>query len=299
MSFSLTASVLTACGGDNPQISNSVVALPPAEVATGTTTLEVTVPVLPPDVAIQNTQARFHLAPLLLDAPADIDATDSSRSASMPAALQAIPREWQGVRGRGLTVSAIRSLPRPQVTPPPIAAGQTDVQPSAGTGVVSTYTPAQIRAAYGLPTLPSSINNLTAAQAALLGAGQTIYIVNARHDPNIVAELNTFNQKFGLPACTVKSIASATVLPLATASTSVCEFSVVYSTSIGGTSSIAPAYDSGWATEIALDVQWAHATAPLARIILIETADASMSNMVGGIRLANAMGPGVVSMSFG
>ncbi|MFZ6775780.1 putative Ig domain-containing protein [Undibacterium sp. Ji83W] len=299
LSFFLTASVMTACGGDSPQVSNSVVALPPAEVATGVTTLEVTVPVLPPDVAIQNTQATFHLAPLLLDAPADIDATDSNRSARMPVAMQAIPREWQGVRGRGLTVSAIRSLPRPQLTPPPIAAGQIDVLPSAGTGVVSTYTPAQIRAAYGLPTLPASMNNLTAAQAALLGAGQTIYIVNARHDPNIVAELNAFNQKFGLPACTVKSIASSTVLPLATASTSVCEFSVVYSTSAGGMSSSAPAYDSGWATEIALDVQWAHASAPLARIILIETADASMSNMVGGIRLANAMGPGVVSMSFG
>ncbi|MES2037410.1 MAG: S53 family peptidase [Pseudomonadota bacterium] len=299
LSFFFTASVLTACGGDNHQISNSVVALPPAEVATGATTIEITVPVLPPDVATQHTQPTFHLAPVLLDAPADIDAMDGNRSARMPAAMQAIPREWQGVRGRGLTVSAIRSLPRPQLTPPPIAAGQIDMLPSAGTGVVSTYTPAQIRAAYGLPTLPASINNLTAAQAALLGAGQTIYIVNARHDPNIVAELNAFNQKFGLPACTVKSIASATVLPLVAASTSACEFSVVYSTSAGGMSSSVPAYDSGWATEIALDVQWAHASAPLARIILIETADASMSNMVGGIKLANAMGPGVVSMSFG
>lgn len=299
LSFFLAASVLTACGGDSPQINNSVIALPPAEVATGTTTLEVTVPVLPPDIAIQNTHATFHLAPLLLDTPADIDATDSSRSARMPAAMQAIPREWQSVRGRSLTVSAIRSLPRPQVTPPPIAAGQIDVLPSAGTGVVSTYTPAQIRAAYGLPTLPASMNNLAAAQAALLGAGQTIYIVNAKHDPNIVAELSAFNQKFGLPACAIKSIASDTVLPLAAASATACEFSVVYSTSAGGMSSIAPAYDSGWATEIALDVQWAHATAPLARIILIEAADSSMSNMVGGIRLANAMGPGVVSMSFG
>ncbi|MFZ6678764.1 putative Ig domain-containing protein [Undibacterium sp. Tian12W] len=300
LSILISASILTACGGDSPQVSNAVIALPPAEVATGTTTLEMSVPVLPPDVAALNTQPTFHLAPVLLDAPADTDAIDGSRSARMPAAMQAIPREWQGVRGRGLTVSAIRSLPRPQFTPAPIAAGQGDVLPSAGTGVVSTFTPAQIRTAYGMPTLPASLSSLTTAQAAQLGAGQTIYIVNAKHDPNIVAELNAFNQKFGLPACTVKSIAANATLPLAAASSAAgCEFSVVFSTSAGSMSSSTPAYDSGWATEIALDVQWAHATAPLARIILIEATDSSMSNMVGGIRLANAMGPGVVSMSFG
>ena len=61
----------------------------------------------------------------------------------------------------------------------------------------------------------------------------------------------------------------------------------------------APGYDSGWATEIALDVQWAHAIAPLARIVLIEAPDATLNSLLGGIKLANAMGPGVVSMSFG
>ena len=48
---------------------------------------------------------------------------------------------------------------------------------------------------------------LTAAQAAALGAGQTIYIVNAMHNPNVAAELAAFNQRFGLPACTTKPIA--------------------------------------------------------------------------------------------
>jgi subtilase family serine protease len=46
-------------------------------------------------------------------------------------------------------------------------------------------------------------------------------------------------------------------------------------------------------------VQWAHATAPLARIVLIEAADASLNSLLGAVKLANAMGPGVVSMSFG
>ena len=61
----------------------------------------------------------------------------------------------------------------------------------------------------------------------------------------------------------------------------------------------APAYDSGWATEIALDVQWSHATAPYARIVLIEAPDATLPNLIGAVQLANAMGPGAVSMSFG
>jgi subtilase family serine protease len=61
----------------------------------------------------------------------------------------------------------------------------------------------------------------------------------------------------------------------------------------------APAYDAGWATEITLDVQWAHATAPLARIVLIEAPDASLNSLLGAVKLANTMGPGIVSMSFG
>jgi subtilase family serine protease len=75
--------------------------------------------------------------------------------------------------------------------------------------------------------------------------------------------------------------------------------SVVYATPQAKMTSTPPAYESGWATEIALDVQWAHATAPLARIVLIEAPDASVNSLLGAIRLANAMGPGAVSMSFG
>jgi len=37
----------------------------------------------------------------------------------------------------------------------------------------------------------------------------------------------------------------------------------------------------------------------MARIVLIEAADASLNNLLGAIKLANAMGPGAVSMSFG
>lgn len=162
-----------------------------------------------------------------------------------------------------------------------------------------TYTPAQIRAAYGLPTLPASGAAVSAAQAAAMGAGQTIYIIDAMHDPNAAAELAAFNQSFGLPSCASVAISTSASLPLAAATTSACQFSVVYSTTTGTRSASAPSYDSGWATEIALDVQWTHATAPLARIILIEAPDASTNSLLAAVNLANSMGPGAVSMSFG
>ena len=130
--------------------------------------------------------------------------------------------------------------------------------PMASTSVISTYNPAQIRAAYGLPALPAAGAKLSAAQAAQLGAGQTTYIVDAMHDPNVAAELAAFNLKFGLPGCTTKAIATNATLPLAAASTSAgCELAVVYSNANAGMTSAALAYNAGWATEITLDVQWA------------------------------------------
>lgn len=175
---------------------------------------------------------------------------------------------------------------------------QTVTSSGGSTSSVTTYTPAQIRVAYKLPSLPSSWTGLSASQAAQMGAGQTIYIVDAKHDPNAAAELAAFSQTFGLPTCTTTAIATSATLPLASASTSGCQFAQVYSSGSAMTAT-APTYDASWASEIALDVQWAHATAPLARIVLIEAPDASTNSLLGAVNLANAMGAGTVSMSFG
>jgi len=179
-------------------------------------------------------------------------------------------------------------------------AAQQTITPLGGvTAAAKTYTPAQIRTAYQLPSMPTSWSNLSATQAAQMGAGQTIYIVDAMHDPNVIAELAAFNQNFGLPTCTTTTISPSVSLPLLAAlPVNGCQISVVYSNG-SSISTTAPVYNSSWATEIALDVQWAHATAPLARIILIEAPDASVGSLLGAVNLANAMGPGIVSMSFG
>lgn len=293
------ALLLAACGGGQPDgtaTSSDTVASDTADtVASSVTTLQLDGEAMPAEAARAEARPAFHAAPLLLDEPGDEDTLDPQASARRDAHVQPVPAGLERLSTRRLTVQALQSALRSHAYG---VAGGT-AAPMAGSSVVATYTPAQIRAAYGLPALPPAGTSLTPTQAASLGAGQTIYIVDAMHNPNAAAELAAFNQKFGLPGCTTRAIAPTASLPLPAASTTACEFSVVYNTATGGMTATAPAYDAGWATEIALDVQWAHAIAPLARLVLIESADATLNSLLGGIRLANAMGPGVVSMSFG
>ena len=305
---------LSACGGGSDNSGSSTTQDSPSAAAelttltaTGVTTLDLGADIaLDESVAAQELQAAFHLAPMLLDTPDDADAYGGRFSAHRHPHRQGISPELSGLSSRHLSPEAIEAFRRYRAGSPAPAdsavtamASGIDVAPMASGTVVSTYTPAQIRAAYGLPAMPVTGSTLTTTQAAQLGSGQTIYIVDAMHDPSVTSELAAFNQKFGLPGCTSKAIASTASLPLVKASTSACELSVVYSTASGGMTTAVPAYNSGWATEIALDVQWAHATAPLARIVLIESADATLNSLLGAIKLANLMGPGIVSMSFG
>ncbi len=266
-------------------------------LATAATTLDLDVAELP-DTEVQ---PSFHVAPVVLDEPDSQDEINNDSSIYSGPHKQSVPSELGEVDSSRLTVESIEAVRRFGWRPRARSAdADSTIQPMAAGSVVSTYTPAQIRSAYGLPTLPVVGAAVTAAQAAQLGAGQTIYIVNAMHNPNVVAELTAFNQKFGLPTCASKAIATNAALPLTAAAPAAgCTLSVVYTTPGGAMTAKVPAYESGWATEIALDVQWAHATAPLARIILIEAPDASVNSLVGAVKMANSMGPGIVSMSFG
>ena len=296
------AVTLSACGGGDGGQTASSSTMASGAVASGVTTLALDTPSMPPEAAALLAQPAFHAAPLLLEEPDDTDALDHSASAQMKPRTQALPAGAESLSTRQMTVQKIEAGLRAraqQASNNGSGGGDGSAKPMAASTTVSTYSPAQIRAAYGLPALPTAGASISAAMAARLGAGQTIYIVNAKHNPNVIAELAAFNTKFGLPACTTKTIAVTATLPLAPASATACEISVVYNNAAGGMTANAPAYDAGWATEIALDVQWAHATAPLARIVLIEAADASLNSLLGGVKLANAMGPGVVSMSFG
>jgi subtilase family serine protease len=250
--------------------------------------------------ALATTEAlpAYHMAPALLDEPdqADVGGTNvSARLAPKHFEIDAAVADIDTSRlSRQALSQRISETSRARVAS---ASGETTT-PLSTAIIGSVHTPAQIRAAYGLPALPAVGAAISAATAASLGAGQTIYLLDAYHDATALSDLNAFSTRFGLPTCTNVAITTTTKLPLA-APPAKCTFSTVHSTTTGTMTTVAPAYNATWVPESKLDVQWAHAIAPLARIVLVEL-PSSMSNAVlGGNTLAGKMGAGVVSMSFG
>ena len=126
--------------------------------------------------------------------------------------------------------------------------------------------PGTIKTVYGFPT------------SATAGAGETIAIVDAYDDPTAESDLGVFSSQYGLPACTTANGC----------------FTKVNQT--GGTRY--PRVNSGWALEISLDVQWAHAIAPGAKILLVEASSNRFSDLLAAERYA-AQHAGYVSNSWG
>jgi subtilase family serine protease len=124
------------------------------------------------------------------------------------------------------------------------------------TAAPTGLSPAKIKAAYSFPT------SLTA------GAGKTIAIVDAYNDPTIESDLAVFDSQYGLPACTTANGC----------------FKKVNQT--GGTAY--PKTNAGWAVEISLDVEWAHAIAPGAKILLVEARSNSFTNLLAAEDYAKA-----------
>src|SRR5690349_939963 len=123
------------------------------------------------------------------------------------------------------------------------------------------YSPAQIRHAYGFD------------QVGLDGTGQTIAIVDAYNTPSIKQDLAIFDAQFNLPAV---------------------DLTVVNQ---NGGSTLPPTPDPfrAWSTETALDVEWAHAIAPKAKILLVETRSQTLQNLMAGVDFARHF-PGVSSI---
>jgi len=127
------------------------------------------------------------------------------------------------------------------------------------------YTPAQIRHAYGIDQLSNT------------GAGQTIAIIEAYGGPTISADLTAFDNEYRLsapPNLTIHSLGSPDNNP----SNSDLE---------------------SWAQETSLDVEWAHALAPDANILLVEARSDNGDDLFSAVQYANAQSPQIVSMSWG
>jgi uncharacterized repeat protein (TIGR01451 family) len=141
------------------------------------------------------------------------------------------------------------------------------------------YTPDQVRTAYG-------VNSVT-----LDGSGQTIAVVDAYNDPAIFQSLDTFDAQLG------RTSGSPSLLQQYGPASS-------FLTVLGahGSTTALPTTDptGGWETEAALDVEWAHAMAPGARIVLVEANSQSLPDLMAAVKTAASLpGVSVVSMSWG
>jgi subtilase family serine protease len=149
------------------------------------------------------------------------------------------------------------------------------------------YTPAQMRHAYGIDQLGCSFTKPWGSPA-LCGSGQTTAIVDVFDDPNIESDLGVFDNQFGIPACTTSNGCFAKAQPQGPPDTG----------NRGATNF------EDWALETSLDVEWAHAIAPGARIMLVEAVSPDFTDSSCHLCAAAAYAatqPGVhqVSMSFG
>jgi kumamolisin len=136
-------------------------------------------------------------------------------------------------------------------------------------------TPASLGCVYGLVKVVAGCNPNTVT-ANPTGGSRMIAIVDAYDAPNAASDLALFSTQFGLPPA---------------------NFQVVYA------SGSKPARDSGWEIEESLDVQWAHAMAPEAKIVLVEAASSNLTDLLAAEDVAsnmvNAAGGGEVSNSWG
>jgi fibronectin type 3 domain-containing protein len=190
------------------------------------------------------------------------------------AAYTSAPQHAVGEPDAGQTAS---DLGGQLMAHPNIEAAGASVATSGGSGspsavsnptpIPSALSPSQVQKAY-------DFNNILLPNgAAATGNGETIVIVDAFHDPNIQSDLHTFDQQYfgGVdPTFTQVKLGSSTN----------------------------PDPTGVWEMEEALDVEWAHAMAPQASIILVEAVSNSTTNLLAAVDKAVSLAPQVVSMSW-
>ncbi|MGB8886106.1 MAG: S53 family peptidase [Candidatus Korobacteraceae bacterium] len=150
----------------------------------------------------------------------------------------------------------IAQAPAPSHTmQPPVRVMPGPQNPSSPTGIL----PREFRSAYGFNQIPNQ------------GQGQTIAIVDAFDDPNIVSDLAFYANYFNFAPCNFTKVKLGTIT------------------------------GQGWDLEESLDVEQACAIAPSANIVLVEAATNNDSDLYAAVQLATQApyNATVVSMSWG
>jgi len=202
-----------------------------------------------------------------------VGATSASASAS-PNSVGSAARLASTVVGRTTAIIHSCGLPRAhhasclaQVKAKELLLRDGSTRPAAGTSTTSGYMPADLQAAYKLPSGTG-------------GTGQTVAIVDAYNDPTAEADLGVYRLAYGLPACTTAN-------------------GCFRQLNQSGASSPLPATDTGWAQEESLDVDMVSAACPNCHILLIEANSASTADLAAAVNKAAALGATEISNSYG
>ncbi|MFI6844047.1 S8 family serine peptidase [Kitasatospora sp. NPDC050467] len=115
---------------------------------------------------------------------------------------------------------------------------------------IHCYSPLQYRTAYNLDPL---------YQQGITGKGRTVVIVDSFGSPTIQHDLEVFDKQWGIPDTQVEVVKWGNVPPFDPTN----------------------ADHTGWAGETTLDVEYAHAIAPDAHIVLVETGVAETEGTTG------------------
>ena len=134
---------------------------------------------------------------------------------------------------------------------------------AAGTLPPCGYQPSEIQTAYNLTPL---------YRQGFTGAGTTVAIVDAYGSTTIGQDLTAFSQNMGLPAANLSVLGTPTESNFSTDA------------------------NAGWASETTLDVEWVHAIAPGAKIVLVVAPTNSFDDLFAADITAASL-PGVVSIS--
>ena len=150
------------------------------------------------------------------------------------------------------------------------------VRPQANPG---GETPASLGCVYGLVSNPVSGCPISGTTQVPTGGSAAIVIVDAYDYPSAAADLTTFSNEFGIAAANFTKVYASGRKP-------------------------ANGCRSGWQLEESLDIEWAHAMAPSAQIVLMEASSNSNSALYSAVTAANSYvsshgGKGEVSMSWG
>ncbi len=144
----------------------------------------------------------------------------------------------------------------------------TPPKPCTDTIPLGCFGPDTIRAAYGLGAV---------LDQGITGEGRTIAIIDAFQDPTLQTDVAKFDSFWGLPPLKLKTYDRG-IPPFDPTSKAQVSFSL----------------------ETAIDVEWAHATAPDAAIVLVEAKSENDTDLVAATKFAvdNNLGD-VITQSFG